>query len=162
MGDQSRDVDIVDSVGYPTRIRFLQVQDAARFVALANERSVSKIEAAERRLQALDQIMIVTTDSIPGADIVAVHGDVFGVVVRARNIFSNVAASFRTVAGGEVAGYTKLMADTRNDARERLAIAAVDRGANAVAAMRYSTSSRTRPQGLDRAANSPATGGNGV
>jgi uncharacterized protein YbjQ (UPF0145 family) len=57
--------------------------------------------------------------------------------VRARNYFSNIGASFRTLVGGEVAGYTTLLTDSRNQARERLWQAARARGANAVVAMRF-------------------------
>lgn len=40
--------------------------------------------------------------------------------MRARNYFSNLGAQLRTLAGGEVAGYTKLLTDSRNEARERM------------------------------------------
>jgi uncharacterized protein YbjQ (UPF0145 family) len=82
-------------------------------------------------------MLIVTTNEIPGYRISAVHGDVFGLVVRARNVFSNFGASLRTVVGGEVEGYTKLLTDSRNQARERMWREARKRGANAVVAMRF-------------------------
>lgn len=65
------------------------------------------------------------------------HGDVFGLVVRARNIFSNIGAQLTTVVGGEVSSYTKLLTDSRNKARERMWREARSRGANAVVAMRF-------------------------
>ena len=64
-------------------------------------------------------------------------GDVFGLVVRARNAFSNLGAQLRTVARGEVVGYTKLLTASRNQARERMWQEARSRGANAVVAMRF-------------------------
>jgi uncharacterized protein YbjQ (UPF0145 family) len=82
-------------------------------------------------------MLIVTTNEVPGHRIIEVHGDVFGLIVQARNYFSNLGASFRTVAGGEVAGYTKLLTDSRNQARERMWREARARGANAVVAMRF-------------------------
>lgn len=82
-------------------------------------------------------VLIVTTNDIPGHRITQVHGDVFGLIVRARNYFSNLGAQFRTLAGGEVAGYTKLLTDSRNEARERMWREARARGANAVVAMRF-------------------------
>jgi uncharacterized protein YbjQ (UPF0145 family) len=81
--------------------------------------------------------LIVTTNEIPGYRITHVHGDVFGLVVRARNYFSNLGAQFRTLAGGEVAGYTRLLTDSRNQARSRMWEEARARGANAVVAMRF-------------------------
>ena len=47
---------------------------------------------------------MVTTNELPGYEVVEVYGEVFGLIVRARNAFSNVGASFRTVFGGEVKG----------------------------------------------------------
>ena len=82
-------------------------------------------------------VLIVTTNEVPGYRITHVHGDVFGLIVRARNYFSNLGASFRTLAGGEVAGYTKLLTDSRNQARERMWREARAKGANAVVAMRF-------------------------
>lgn len=82
-------------------------------------------------------VLIVTTNEVPGYRITAVHGDVFGLVVRARNAFSNIGAQLRTAVGGEVAGYTKLLTDSRNQARERMWQEARRRGANAVVAMRF-------------------------
>jgi uncharacterized protein YbjQ (UPF0145 family) len=82
-------------------------------------------------------VLIVTTNEIPGYRITAVHGDVFGLIVRARNVFSNFGAQLRTAVGGEVVGYTKLLTDSRNQARERMWREARGRGANAVVAMRF-------------------------
>jgi uncharacterized protein YbjQ (UPF0145 family) len=82
-------------------------------------------------------VLIVTTNEVPGHRIIEVHGDVFGLVVRARNYFSNLGAQLRTVAGGEVVGYTKLLTDSRNEARLRMWQEARARGANAVVAMRF-------------------------
>jgi uncharacterized protein YbjQ (UPF0145 family) len=82
-------------------------------------------------------VLIVTTNEIPGYRITEVHGDVFGLIVRARHYFSNLGAQFRTLSGGEVAGYTKLLADSRNQARERMWREARARGANAIVGMRF-------------------------
>jgi uncharacterized protein YbjQ (UPF0145 family) len=82
-------------------------------------------------------VLIVTTNDIPGYRIIKVHGDVFGLTVRARNYFSNLGAQFRTLVGGEVVGYTALLTDSRNEARQRMWHEARARGANAVVAMRF-------------------------
>jgi uncharacterized protein YbjQ (UPF0145 family) len=85
----------------------------------------------------MDEIIITTTNDLPGYEIVQVHGEVFGLIVRARNVFSNIGAGFRTVFGGEAKGYTTLLSDSRNQAVDRLRDAARDKGANAVLAMRF-------------------------
>ncbi len=82
-------------------------------------------------------ILVVTTNNIPGYEITKVHGEVFGLIVRSRNLFSNIGASMRTIFGGEVRGYTKLLADTRNQAMERLCLEAKSKGANAILMMRF-------------------------
>lgn len=90
----------------------------------------------------MDQILVVTTttNDIPGYEIVEVYGEVFGLVVRSRNLFSNIGASLRTIFGGEVAGYTKLLSDTREQALDRLRDEATSKGGNAVIAMRFDSS----------------------
>jgi len=83
-------------------------------------------------------VLVVTTNDAPGYDVVEVHGEIFGMVVRARNAFSNVGASFRTVFGGEAkGGYTQLLSDSRVEAVERLRANAAALGANGVLAMRF-------------------------
>jgi uncharacterized protein YbjQ (UPF0145 family) len=84
-----------------------------------------------------EDILIVTTNEIPGYEIVEVYGEVVGLIVRARNAFSNVGAGLRTVFGGEAKGYTTLLMDSRNQAVERLRESARAVGANAVVAMRF-------------------------
>jgi uncharacterized protein YbjQ (UPF0145 family) len=84
-----------------------------------------------------EEILVVTTNELPGYEILRVHGEVFGLVARARNAFSNLGAGMRTVFGGEAKGYTTLLTDSRNDAVSRLRDAAREVGANAVVAMRF-------------------------
>jgi uncharacterized protein YbjQ (UPF0145 family) len=85
----------------------------------------------------LDSLVVTTMNDLPGYEIVQVLGEVFGLVVRARNMFSNFGASLRTVFGGEVKQYTQLLMDSRLQAIERLKLAAMEKGGNAVIAMRF-------------------------
>ena len=84
-----------------------------------------------------DDIIISTMNDLPGYEVEEVYGEVFGLIVRSRNVASNIGAAFRTFSGGEVKGYTKLLSDSRTHAVERLKDAARERGANAVLAMRF-------------------------
>ena len=86
---------------------------------------------------AMDDILISTMNDLPGYEVVEVHGEVFGLIVRARNVFSNLGAGLRTVFGGEAKGYTSLLSDSRIHAVDRLREAAREKGANAVLAMRF-------------------------
>jgi uncharacterized protein YbjQ (UPF0145 family) len=65
---------------------------------------------------------------------------VFGLTVRSRNIGSQLGAIFKSLAGGELKGMTKMLADGREHAQERLVEAAEAKGANAVIAFRFDTS----------------------
>lgn len=87
--------------------------------------------------KAADEVLVVTTNDIPGYKVVETYGEVFGLIVRSRNLFSNIGASFRTIFGGEVKGYTALLSDSREHALQRLREAAAAKGANAVLAMRF-------------------------
>lgn len=84
-----------------------------------------------------DEVMVVTTNELPGYKVEETYGEVFGLIVRSRNLFSNMGASFRTIFGGEVKGYTKLLSDSREHALARLREAAAAKGANAVLMMRF-------------------------
>jgi uncharacterized protein YbjQ (UPF0145 family) len=85
----------------------------------------------------MDEVLVVTTNDAPGHEVLEIYGEVFGLIVRSRNIFSNIGASFRTVFGGEVRGYTTLLTDSREHALARLREAAAAKGGNAVLAMRF-------------------------
>jgi uncharacterized protein YbjQ (UPF0145 family) len=85
----------------------------------------------------MDEIMVVTTNDLPGYEVVEVYGEVFGLIVRSRNVFSNFGASLRTIVGGEVKGYTRMLSDSRNQAMDRLRQAAAEKGANAILMMRF-------------------------
>lgn len=87
--------------------------------------------------QPVGDVLVSTMNDLPGYEVTAVHGEVCGLIVRARNLFSNMGAGFRTIFGGEARGYTDLLMDSRNQAIERMREAARQRGANAILAMRF-------------------------
>ncbi len=84
-------------------------------------------------------MIIVTTNEVPGYRIAHTFGECFGLTVRSRNAFSNIGAGFKAMAGGELKGITQLLHDCRNEALQRLAAEAQNRGANAVLAFRFET-----------------------
>jgi uncharacterized protein YbjQ (UPF0145 family) len=114
---------------------------AARAAGRRNWRIAASRTAGYRRLMdmqnTIDNCIVTTMNDLPGYEVTQVIGEVFGLVVRARNAFSNFGASLRTVFGGEARGYTTLLTDSRNQAIERLRLAAMERGGNAVIAMRF-------------------------
>lgn len=86
-----------------------------------------------------EHMIIVTTNDVPGHSITNVVGEVFGLTVRSRHIGSNIGASFKALAGGELKGITQLLHETRDEALSRLAAEATSKGANAVVAFRFET-----------------------
>jgi len=85
-------------------------------------------------------MIVVTTDEIPGYRIKEVFGLVRGNTVRARHLGRDIMAGLRTVVGGEVVEYTKMLAESREQALDRLIEEAERLGANAVVGLRFMTS----------------------
>src|SRR5438105_159009 len=79
-------------------------------------------------------------NDLPGHDVDAVLGEVFGLTVRSRNVGSQIGAQFKSLVGGELKGMTKMLAEGREHATQRLIEAAEGKGANAVLAFRFDTS----------------------
>ena len=85
-------------------------------------------------------MIIVTTETVPGKTITRVLGMMRGNTVRARAIGRDIQAVFRNVIGGEIVEYTKLMAESREQALDRMVAAAEGLGADAVVSLRFTTS----------------------
>jgi uncharacterized protein YbjQ (UPF0145 family) len=85
-------------------------------------------------------MLISTMNELPGYEIEEVYGEVFGLTVRSRNIGSQIGASFKSLVGGELKGMTRMLAEGRDHATERMIDAAQEKGADAVLAFRFDTS----------------------
>ena len=85
-------------------------------------------------------MLISTMNDLPGYRITEVSGEVFGLTVRSRNVGSQIGASFKSLVGGELKGMTKMLAEGREHATDRLIEEAESKGANAVIAFRFDTS----------------------
>ena len=85
-------------------------------------------------------MIITTSDEIPGKRIIKTLGVVMGNIIRARHIGRDIMALFRHLVGGEVMDYTKMMAESREQALDRMTQEAQKLGANAVVCLRFSTS----------------------
>lgn len=85
--------------------------------------------------------MIVTMgESVPGRQVSEVLGTVKGNTVRTRFFGRDIMAALRNLVGGEVPEYTKLMAEAREQAIDRMVADAQNRGADAVICLRVTTS----------------------
>lgn len=68
------------------------------------------------------------------------YGEIMGLTVRSRNVFSQFGAGLKSLVGGELRGMTKALYDSRNEVMQRMVAEAQARSANAVIAMRFDTS----------------------
>lgn len=85
-------------------------------------------------------MILVTSDEAPGYRVAEVLGLVRGNTVRARHMGRDIVAGLRNIAGGEIQEYTKLLAEAREQAIDRMASDAAALGANGVVAVRITTS----------------------
>ena len=86
-------------------------------------------------------MLLVTTSEIPGRKIKKVLGLVKGNTIRARHLGRDLVAALRNLVGGEITDYTKMLAESREQAIDRMVEQAKEMGANAVVGIRFTTSS---------------------
>jgi uncharacterized protein YbjQ (UPF0145 family) len=84
-------------------------------------------------------MIVVTTHSIAGHRITATLGLVRGNAIRARHLGRDILAVFRTLVGGEIHEYVKLMAEAREQALDRMVEEAEELGADAIVGTRFTT-----------------------
>jgi len=65
-------------------------------------------------------MIVATTDNIPGKKVVKAFGLVKGNTIRARHLGRDILAGLRNVVGGEITDYTKAMAESREQALDRM------------------------------------------
>ena len=86
------------------------------------------------------KIIVVTTPEIPGKNIVRTLGLIRGNTIRARHVGKDIMAGLRNLVGGEVTEYAKLLAESREQALDRMVEQAEELGANAVIGLQFQTS----------------------
>jgi uncharacterized protein YbjQ (UPF0145 family) len=84
-------------------------------------------------------VIVTTTPDVAGRRIVRTLGMVRGNTIRARHVGRDIMASLRNLVGGEIPEYTKLFAEAREQAIDRMVEEAEGLGANAVVEIRFST-----------------------
>ena len=85
-------------------------------------------------------MLVVSSPDIPGKKIVKTLGLVKGNTIRARHIGKDILAVFKNIVGGEIQEYTKLMAESREQAIDRMVQDAEQLGANAIISVSTTTS----------------------
>jgi uncharacterized protein YbjQ (UPF0145 family) len=85
-------------------------------------------------------MIVVSSSEIHGKRITRTIGLVRGNTIRARHVGRDIMAAFRNIVGGEIAEYTKMMAESREQALDRMVAEAQQLGANAIVDVRFTTS----------------------
>ena len=98
-------------------------------------------EKMRYNLKKESQMIMTNIEYVPGKEIVEHFGIVSGSTVRAKHVGRDIAASLKNIFGGELKGYTELLAESRDEAIERMKAQAASLGANAIVNVRFSTSS---------------------
>jgi uncharacterized protein YbjQ (UPF0145 family) len=85
-------------------------------------------------------ILVTTTEQVPGKEVDKILGIARGCTVRSKNIGRDIGAAFKSVVGGEVKSYTAMSEQAREEALNRMINQAIDMKADAVINVRFSTS----------------------
>jgi uncharacterized protein YbjQ (UPF0145 family) len=85
-------------------------------------------------------MIITNTDSVPNREVTEILGVVRGNSVRAKHIGRDLMAGLKGIVGGEISGYTELLADSREEAYKRMTENAESLGADAILNVRFVTS----------------------
>ena len=86
-----------------------------------------------------EPLIVTTTHEIAGKTIVRTIGLVKGTTIRARHLGHDFMAGLKNMVGGEISDYTKMIAECREEAMDRMIAQAEANGANAVVGMRFAT-----------------------
>ena len=84
-------------------------------------------------------MILVTTDTIPGAQLQTL-GMVSGSMVQSKNAFKDIGAGLKSIVGGELGSYTKMLEESRESAINRMVKNAENMGADAIVGIRFSSS----------------------
>ncbi len=82
-------------------------------------------------------MLITTSFDFPGYEITSMQGEIFGLTVRSRNIGAGCMAGLRSIGGGEIPEFTKLLAQSRSEAMARMVEEARRLGSTAIIGMRF-------------------------
>ena len=84
---------------------------------------------------------MTSADHVAGYKIVEVKGFVYGLTVRARGIGGDIGAGIKSILGGEIKQYVKMMEDSRDESINRCIDHAKELGANAIVTVRMDSDS---------------------
>jgi len=87
--------------------------------------------------ESFSDIMVASSNHIPGYEVLETRGFCYGLTVRSRGVGGQIGAGIRSMFGGEIHEYVKMMEDSRDEALNRMIDHAREMGANAVLSVRF-------------------------
>ena len=122
-------------------------RDARATAEFHRERNIMNIDPAPQRAPyqvsqrqySVSHQMVTTAFELPNFRVMQTLGVVRGIVVRSRNVFATIGASFQQVVGGNITIWTRMCEETRSDAFDIMVQHASEIGANAIIGARYDT-----------------------
>ena len=99
--------------------------------------SSAKSEYGGVSVVSVDEFIIVSSNYVPGYEILETKGFVYGLTVRSRGVGGQIGAGIRSMFGGEIKEYVQMMQQSRNEALERCIEHAQEIGANAIISARF-------------------------
>ena len=88
----------------------------------------------------MTNVIVTTTEEVPGKKVAKILGVAKGNTVRARNFGRDIAAGFKNLIGGEIKTYSQMTSHSRDEAYNRMVNQAIEMGADAVIGMKFMTS----------------------
>lgn len=89
---------------------------------------------------AIDGVLVVSSNWVPGYNIIETKGFIYGLTVRSRGLGRNITAGLRSIAGGEIHEYVEMMQHARDEALYRLVQHAKSVGANGIISAYFDSS----------------------
>jgi len=88
----------------------------------------------------MKELIITTSEGVGGREVIKTLGLVQGSTIQARHVGRDIQAGLKSLVGGEIGTYTKMMVDAREKAVSRMVADAEKKGANAIISTRFATS----------------------
>jgi uncharacterized protein YbjQ (UPF0145 family) len=106
---------------------------------LENCQNKNKKNISKKNERGRNNMMVTTTETLPGREVKEVLGVVFGSCVQTKHLGKDLRAAGRTLIGGENRSYTELVEEARRLAMQRMITDAKKLKADAIIGMRYAT-----------------------
>tara|TARA_B100000315_G_scaffold243033_1_gene265970 strand:- start:752 stop:1072 length:321 start_codon:yes stop_codon:yes gene_type:complete len=85
-------------------------------------------------------MILVTTETVSGYTVTETLGAVIGNTIRARHIGKDIRVALRSIVGGEIKEYTRMLSESREQSIQRMEERAKELGADGILGVRFQTS----------------------